>query len=61
MSEQVKPCPHCGAKDGWWSKLAKESMVIYHETGEKVEQRLFETKPKHCIVCDMIITNCITP
>lgn len=56
---QIKPCPKCAGRHGWWVALQRNSMVFRSATGEKLEHRLFEQKKKHCANCDADVSKCV--
>jgi hypothetical protein len=61
IESQKKPCPECGQLAGWWSGIAtKKSMIFHKPNGNIQEERIVESKRKHCANCDAEVTECIS-
>lgn len=62
MSEQIKDCPHCKAKHGWYEKLRQAYDQYYAPLGTAshcVEQNTHGGKRKYCAECCRDITQCV--
>lgn len=64
MSRQIKDCPKCKAKIGWWEARCQSWQQYFNADGKPSHAADSHShgrggKVKRCYNCDQIITNCI--